>query len=67
MAWGAERGTKMTGGRAAPAIMQAKEAAALPAEAAATTRSPVSQARAATMALARSLREAEGLRPSSLT
>jgi len=50
-----------------PAARQAKDEAALPVEAVATTLAFCASARLRTTALARSLVEADGLRPSSLT
>src|SRR5258707_15667161 len=63
---GALTGTKLTACLPTLAQAQANAAAALPVLAVATTDAPISLACATTIALARSLREAVGLRPSSL-
>ena len=67
MGSGANSGTKMTARRPRPAAAPASEEAALPVEAQATTRARRAAARATPIALARSLNEAVGLRPSSLS
>ncbi len=67
MAGGASAGTKMTHGTPTRAAMQAIELPALPVEAPATTSAPSSRARVTATALARSLNEALGFRPSSLS
>src|SRR5689334_13182889 len=67
LASGAEAGTKITVRLPALAQTPANAAAALPVLAVETTGAPISLARATTIALARSFREAVGLRPSSFT
>ena len=64
---GANSGTKMTHGRPTLAAAPASDVAALPVEAQATTLARRERARATPTALARSLKEAVGLLPSSLT
>ena len=64
---GANSGTKITQGRETLAAAPASEVAALPVEAQATTFARRERARATPTALARSLNDAVGLRPSSLT
>ena len=65
LAAGAVSGTKITVFMSRLAVRQAREEAALPVEAVVITFSFSSSARAVTTALARSLKEALGLRPSS--
>ena len=64
---GANSGTKMTHGRPTLAAAPASDVAALPVEAQATTLARRERARATPTALARSLKEAVGFLPSSLT
>ncbi len=64
---GANSGTKMTQGRPTLAAAPASDVAALPVEAQATTRARRARARVTPTALARSLKDAVGFRPSSLT
>ena len=67
MGSGANSGTKITARSPRPAAAPASDDAALPVDAQATTRARRATARATPTALARSLKEAVGLRPSSLT
>src|SRR5687768_4673654 len=64
---GAKSGTKMTACRPTLAAAPASEEAALPVDAQATTRARAAMARVTPTTLARSLKDAVGLRPSSLT
>ena len=64
---GANSGTKMTQGSPTFAAAPASDVAALPVEAQATTFARRERARATPTALARSLKEAVGFRPSSFT
>ena len=67
MGSGANSGTKMTHGSPTLAAAPARDVAALPVEAQATTFARRERARATPTALARSLKEAVGFRPSSFT
>src|SRR5687768_14320780 len=64
---GANSGTKMTAVRPTAAAAPASDEAALPVDAQATTRARAAMARVTPTALARSLNDAVGFRPSSLT
>src|SRR5689334_3586223 len=66
-AGGADLGAKIMAFCPTAADMPARAAPALPVEAVTTTSAPISCARATTMAEARSLKEAVGLRDSSLS
>src|SRR5208283_1188909 len=66
-AWGARAGTKIVAGIPAAAANPAREEAALPVEAQAICAAFFSTAFTTPTALARSLKDAVGLRPSSLT
>src|SRR3990172_53779 len=67
LACGAVSGAKITAGGPTAAAIPANAAPAFPVDAAATVFTPCSSARATTTALARSLNDAVGLRPSSFT
>ena len=67
LAGGAVRGAKMIAFCPTAADIPASAAPALPVEAVTTTSAPIWRARATSTALARSLNEAVGLRPSSFT